>query len=401
MVEYCSLIFPVTQVKWSPRMTVCAGLCSYQGRGGLCSIRLSVPLLKLRPRKDFVETLLHEMIHAYLFVTDGNDDHDGHGPAFHEHMFRINKEAGTNISVYHNFHDEVALYKTHWWKCDGPCQNRKPFYGMVKRSMNRAPGPNDRWWAEHQSMCGGTFIKVKEPEGETLSAYPGSVVCSRGFPIGFGQKKSSKRKLKLEDERKGQKDIRGFFGKKEGSSTSLPAPSTSTGHTSGNNSNRNVFGFGGTSFGLPGTKGGVATKGRSGTVVVNPRSRVQDNSSGGRQIADSTSTTPTPSTSVGSGNRLSGATGESSAGVDARQMVRNVWAGKYDSGGAGNLKGKEDDSASECPVCSRKVKSALINQHLDECLTKQALREDEGDCVAVICKKCKREINRCVYTDYA
>ena len=50
------------------------------------------------------------MIHAYLFVTDGNDDHDGHGPAFHEHMFRINKEAGTNISVYHNFHDEVALY---------------------------------------------------------------------------------------------------------------------------------------------------------------------------------------------------------------------------------------------------------------------------------------------------
>jgi hypothetical protein len=43
-------------------------------------IRLSVPLLKLRPRKDLVETLLHEMIHAYLFVTDGDDDHDGHGP---------------------------------------------------------------------------------------------------------------------------------------------------------------------------------------------------------------------------------------------------------------------------------------------------------------------------------
>ena len=55
-----------------------------------------------------VETLLHEMIHAYLFVTDGNDDHDGHGSAFHEHMYRINKETGTKISVYHNFHDEVS-----------------------------------------------------------------------------------------------------------------------------------------------------------------------------------------------------------------------------------------------------------------------------------------------------
>lgn len=39
----------------------CAGVCSYEGRGGLCSIRLSVPLLKLRPRKDLVETLLVRM----------------------------------------------------------------------------------------------------------------------------------------------------------------------------------------------------------------------------------------------------------------------------------------------------------------------------------------------------
>ena len=145
-----------------------------------------MPLLKLRPRKDFVETLLHEMIHAFLFVTDGNDDHDGHGPAFHNHMHRINKEAKTNISVYHNFHDEVRFqndrivqflltlsifghqvdhYKTHWWKCNGPCVRRKPFFGLVKRSMNRAPGPNDRWWAEHKATCGGVYTKIKETEG--------------------------------------------------------------------------------------------------------------------------------------------------------------------------------------------------------------------------------------------
>ncbi|CAL4152959.1 unnamed protein product, partial [Meganyctiphanes norvegica] len=87
------------EVKWSPRMTLCAGVCSYEGRGGLCSIRLSTPLLKLRPRKDFIETLLHEMIHAYLFVTANNRDRDGHGPEFHKHMYRINGVAGTHISV--------------------------------------------------------------------------------------------------------------------------------------------------------------------------------------------------------------------------------------------------------------------------------------------------------------
>ncbi|XP_044767020.1 DNA-dependent metalloprotease SPRTN [Coccinella septempunctata] len=151
-------------VSWSKRMKRCAGICSYQGRGGLCHITLSEPLLKLRPRKDLIETLLHEMIHAFLFVTHNNKDRDGHGPEFHKHMYRINKEAGTNITVYHSFHDEVELYLQHWWRCDGPCQKWKPFFGLVRRSMNRAPGPYDRWWGQHSRSCGGTFIKIKSPE---------------------------------------------------------------------------------------------------------------------------------------------------------------------------------------------------------------------------------------------
>ena len=77
----------------------CAGLCRYEKRAGMCSISLSVPLLKLRPRKDLVETLIHEMIHAYLFVTNNNRDRDGHGPEFQYHMNRINQETGTNITV--------------------------------------------------------------------------------------------------------------------------------------------------------------------------------------------------------------------------------------------------------------------------------------------------------------
>ncbi|XP_074540646.1 DNA-dependent metalloprotease SPRTN [Halichoeres trimaculatus] len=153
------------EVKWSARMTLCAGVCSYEGRGGLCSIRLSEPLLKLRPRKDLVETLLHEMIHALLFVTQNNRDRDGHGPEFCKHMDRINNATGTKISIYHSFHDEVDVYRQHWWKCDGPCQHRKPYFGYVKRAMNRAPSSLDPWWGDHQRTCGGTYTKVKEPEG--------------------------------------------------------------------------------------------------------------------------------------------------------------------------------------------------------------------------------------------
>lgn len=39
------------------------------------------------------------MIHGYLFLTNNNRDRDGHGPEFCKHMNRINKAAGTKITV--------------------------------------------------------------------------------------------------------------------------------------------------------------------------------------------------------------------------------------------------------------------------------------------------------------
>ncbi|XP_035474386.2 DNA-dependent metalloprotease SPRTN [Scophthalmus maximus] len=213
------------EVKWSPRMTLCAGVCSYEGRGGLCSIRLSEPLLKLRPRKDLVETLLHEMIHALLFVTQNNRDRDGHGPEFCNHMNRINKATGTKISVYHSFHDEVDVYRQHWWRCDGPCQSRKPYFGYVKRAMNRAPSSQDPWWGDHQRTCGGTYTKVKEPEG-------------------YGKKKGGKKEGKA-----ASKEASGI-GK--ASSTTNGKPSSTTAGT-GSQDIRNIIPFSGKGFLLGGS----------------------------------------------------------------------------------------------------------------------------------------------------
>ncbi|OAD46963.1 hypothetical protein WN48_06231 [Eufriesea mexicana] len=166
---FWNVLLPV-EVKWSPRMTSCAGICTFHPRNRQCVISLSAPLLKLRPRKDLVETLLHEMIHGYLFLTNNNRDRNGHGPEFCKHMDRINKAAGTKITIYHSFHDEVRLYQQHWWRCDGPCQKRAPYFGTVRRAMNRAPGPTDFWWKEHQQICGGQFIKIKEPENFTAKS---------------------------------------------------------------------------------------------------------------------------------------------------------------------------------------------------------------------------------------
>ncbi|CAI2166903.1 14703_t:CDS:2 [Funneliformis geosporum] len=140
------------EVRWSNKMTLCAGLCEYRNGGYIC-IRMSEPLLKFRPRSDMIDTLMHEMIHAFLFVTHNIKDRSGHGPEFHSHMHRINALAGTNVTVYHNFREEVNYYKTHVWKCDGPCQHNPPYYGIVRRSMNRKPQKADSWFENHQATC--------------------------------------------------------------------------------------------------------------------------------------------------------------------------------------------------------------------------------------------------------
>lgn len=175
------------EVTWSKRMTSSAGLCSYCRATGFCSIRLSEPLLQLRPRSDLVNTLLHEMIHALLFVTNKDKDRNGHGEDFLKHAHRINKVSKANITVYHEFHDEVESYRVHKWRCDGTCQFRSPYYGYVRRAVNRAPSPRDLWWAQHERDCGGLFHKVAGPE-------PGKGK-RKGAASLAGQKASKKGKL--------------------------------------------------------------------------------------------------------------------------------------------------------------------------------------------------------------
>ncbi|KAI6656712.1 hypothetical protein LOD99_16016 [Oopsacas minuta] len=154
-------------VEWSYRMTSCAGITYYSPRSHFCYIRLSKPILSLRPRKDLVETLLHEMIHAFLFVAENNRDHTDHGPQFQTHQLRINSLAKCTITIYHTFHDEVSSLRNHWWRCVGPCRYRQPYYGYVKRAVNRPPSKSDQWWSTHLRTCGGKFVKIRSPDKTT------------------------------------------------------------------------------------------------------------------------------------------------------------------------------------------------------------------------------------------
>ena len=98
-------------------MTQCAGICYLEqyrkssGLGTFCIVRLSKPLLKYRKLSDLLETLLHELVHAFLFVTKDKKTRDigrdGHGPDFIAKMNEINETTGLRLTVYHTFTDEV------------------------------------------------------------------------------------------------------------------------------------------------------------------------------------------------------------------------------------------------------------------------------------------------------
>ncbi|XP_063791848.1 DNA-dependent metalloprotease SPRTN-like [Pseudophryne corroboree] len=152
-------------VEWSNKLKTMAGVCKKQKQfGGPCRIRLSRPILEQMPRRTTVECLLHEMIHAYLYVSEIQDT-SAHGEEFVKEMERINYLTGANVTIYLDFYEEEDALKTHWWQCDRCLLYRK-------KMVNRAPSMTSEWWALHEQVCGGEIHKVMEPprQGKENSA---------------------------------------------------------------------------------------------------------------------------------------------------------------------------------------------------------------------------------------
>lgn len=103
------------------------------------------------------------MIHAYLFLTKDIRDREIHNSSFIEWMNYINTEAATHITTSHYFYQNVSetTFRKYWWQCQGRCKK------VVRRDVNRPPSAVDWFWAKHEKLCGGTFIKIKEPEPES------------------------------------------------------------------------------------------------------------------------------------------------------------------------------------------------------------------------------------------
>lgn len=90
------------KVSWSRfegKMADASG-CTYDRNKKIKMIRifLNWPLLRKYTRKIIYNVLLHEMIHAYLFVTNSTDV-NSHGSDFCRLMKKINAESDLNVTI--------------------------------------------------------------------------------------------------------------------------------------------------------------------------------------------------------------------------------------------------------------------------------------------------------------
>lgn len=58
-------------------------------------------------------------------------------------------------------------------RCNGTCQNSKPYYGYVGDATNRAPSAHDYWWARHQKTCGEHLHPKSRNQRTTLKGAKG------------------------------------------------------------------------------------------------------------------------------------------------------------------------------------------------------------------------------------
>ena len=309
------------------------------------------------------------------------------------------------FQIYHSFHDEVRLYQNHWWRCNGPCQRRAPYFGTVRRAMNRAPGPADFWFAEHKAKCGGQFIKIKEPEkpearkkkndtkgrastGKNTSTTPKSPeknsilnwINKTGNNTKDGQSKPVPKKpnqsqitnwsnnkntnnvlgKNIPEKTSSQTNAAGFNNIKSNSVTNIQTDLKKLGNTT-----NNVHGWG--------------TGGPNGTSFGSSNSRFNDKNS-----TNSSSKSTVPLLSF-SGTLGGSGTGKSNLLDKFANTATNV-SQKSNSSSQSNprnsnlfKKPKANSSTSiiiqditvptvNCPNCGKTVKEQKINQHLDICL---------------------------------
>lgn len=266
---------------------------------------------------------------------------------------------------------QVKLYQNHVWRCNGPCQKRRPYFGIVRRVNNKVPGSSDYWWNSHKRLCGGTFLKIKEPEKTAKPVkHPIKKVSKTNADITKYINNNNETNKSKSTVASGRKSINSFNDTKvenpvpvikhpvfTGSGETIPSPNSIVAETV-----RNVW----ANKTLPPTSN-TFTK-------IQPVSSSQINKK--KRISDVINLTPPKKI-----KKI-----DDYFKTTASNILKDVY-GKDFTVTQSNDKLKAavvNTALVECPICNAKVDINLINAHIDECLNKDVIEKISKETIVEI-----------------
>ncbi|XP_031627622.1 sprT-like domain-containing protein Spartan [Contarinia nasturtii] len=141
-------------------------------KDGNIKIRLNEVLLSGKSRRTIVEILLHEMIHAYLMITNTENINDCHGVNFVVKMTEINARTGLKIATTHDLKADLKKKFT-MWRCQNDCRSFPPYFGFIWTRDSKEPTPDDFMFFP-SSICEHRFEKdtfVYDNEVDCVTAF--------------------------------------------------------------------------------------------------------------------------------------------------------------------------------------------------------------------------------------
>lgn len=160
-------------VSWAPRLTSSMAAscdCTVEGH---CEIQLSVLLLKCRSSADLKNILLHEMIHAFMWIMHKNNNHSDHGSIFWKIANSMNSNlkddlqrpsSGYNITSHHGFPNEEKTSRAHLWMCTS-CGESSHSDCLEKKGSDNDCGNRLCGWHKHKKLCSGRCENVNDVSG--------------------------------------------------------------------------------------------------------------------------------------------------------------------------------------------------------------------------------------------
>ncbi|XP_055296873.1 DNA-dependent metalloprotease SPRTN-like [Sitodiplosis mosellana] len=166
-------------------------------RNGRMSISLNKNLLVVRSRRETIEILLHEMIHAYLIHIKKEDrPPNHHGPNFQAKMNAIRAQTGLNITINHDF-TETTVDKYYKWRCLGNCRNMAPYFGFIwVKGKTREPSQRDLMWINRE-QCDHQFERYGDNPKEYLTHWDCIIIFNKF--VSENKIRIKTKKVRLED----------------------------------------------------------------------------------------------------------------------------------------------------------------------------------------------------------